>query len=238
MSLPPLYFSSVTVPPNDVDLDKWFPEATFSPQYHDYFFGEVKAQENSLLALKIISHMGKGFLKSIEPLQEHCSKYRALSALKKSEEICKTVSYDLGLDTKRKIVIFAWHRAVMTDLYRRLSDFKAMAVYQNTRPHFKEKYLRRFANSRKYRVLIVNVAAATTKIDLTAANKIFFAESSWRMEDNAQAVLRVHRIGQKRPVSVRWFGLKNDVDDKIQRLIKSKTLEILRNQTKQADSEA
>ena len=200
----------------------------FSDLHHDKIVEDLGKQEESINALIRIMGFGNDLLAALEPLQIHCSKYRCNIALQKNGAICRIVEEELSSDKSRKIVLFAWHRDVMVDLYERLVRFNPLTLYRGSSEDSKKRAVRRFAKVKKYQVFISNIRAANTKIDLTSANQVGFVESSWNMSDNAQAIMRIHRNGQDRPVTVRWFGLENDIDDKIQKLIKLRTLEILR----------
>jgi SNF2 family DNA or RNA helicase len=88
----------------------------------------------------------------------------------------------------------------------------------------REKNLKLFAHDSSTKVLIANIHAAGTAINLTNCNQVLMAESSWTPADNAQAIARCHRIGQKQPVFVRWVTLTDDpIDRKVSDIVKRKT---------------
>jgi SNF2 family DNA or RNA helicase len=71
-------------------------------------------------------------------------------------------------------------------------------------------------------VLIGQLQAAGTAINLTAANQVLFAESSWVPAENLQAAKRCHRMGQHRPVFVRISALDDSIDELIADTIQRK----------------
>ena len=83
-----------------------------------------------------------------------------------------------------------------------------------------------FQNNKKTRVFIGNITAAGTAITLTAAHNVVFAECEWVPAMMAQAAMRCHRIGQKNPVTIRFFSLSNSIDERISEKIKRKTKEL------------
>jgi DNA repair protein RAD5 len=60
-------------------------------------------------------------------------------------------------------------------------------------------------------------------ITLTAASEVAVIGPKYTPTDNTQAVLRVHRIGQKRPVRVRFFYIDNGSDKKLQKTLMRRT---------------
>jgi SNF2 family DNA or RNA helicase len=81
-------------------------------------------------------------------------------------------------------------------------------------------------NNKKCKVFIGNIMAAGTAINLTVASHVYFVEQDWVPGNNAQAVMRVHRIGQDKNVSVHFVTIDKSLDTKIAYLLKKKTQEL------------
>jgi SWI/SNF-related matrix-associated actin-dependent regulator of chromatin subfamily A-like protein 1 len=81
----------------------------------------------------------------------------------------------------------------------------------------------KFQSDPKCRVFVGQVVAAGTAITLTAAHQVMFVEADWTPANNQQAAMRCHRIGQTKPVTVRFVGMANSIDERIQRVLKQKT---------------
>ena len=60
-----------------------------------------------------------------------------------------------------------------------------------------------------------HVIAAGVAITLTAAAKLVFVEQSWTPGDLDQAMKRIHRIGQTRPVHIQTAYLAGSLDDAV-----------------------
>ena len=58
---------------------------------------------------------------------------------------------------------------------------------------------------------------------LTAAREVVFIDADWSAVANAEAVMRVHRLGQAGPVRVRFLGLASSYDRRGQRVLKVQT---------------
>lgn len=76
------------------------------------------------------------------------------------------------------------------------------------------------------RVFIGNIKAAGTGLTLTAACKLDMLESDWTPAGNAQAIKRVHRIGQKSQVRARFITLADSIDEAVNRIVAEKTAAI------------
>lgn len=77
-------------------------------------------------------------------------------------------------------------------------------------------------------VFLISMKAGGLGLNLTEANHVFILDPWWSPSIEAQAIDRVHRIGQTRPVHVTRFVIKNSIEERIlelqerkQRLAKS-----------------
>ncbi|KAK9160686.1 hypothetical protein Syun_007027 [Stephania yunnanensis] len=67
-------------------------------------------------------------------------------------------------------------------------------------------------------VLLMSLKAGGIGLNLTAASNIFLMDPWWNPAVEEQAVMRIHRIGQKRTVSVRRFIVKDTVEERMQQV--------------------
>lgn len=127
-----------------------------------------------------------------------------------------------GMD---KVVVFAIHRDVITYFRECLAAYDPVIVWGGTTPEKRQRNIERFIHNAKCRVFIGNINAAGTGIDGLQGScaEVVFLESSWTPASNAQAVMRVHRIGQKKPVRVRFMALADSIDERVQTVLKRKT---------------
>lgn len=72
-------------------------------------------------------------------------------------------------------------------------------------------------------VLCATVETVSEGLTLTHADTVHMVERSYRPSKNEQAIRRVHRIGQTRPVTVLHYVSKGSVDESMVRLLKQKT---------------
>lgn len=72
-----------------------------------------------------------------------------------------------------------------------------------------------------FRSLFLNRAGAVG-INLTQANRVFLMEPSFNPALEAQAIGRVHRLGQKRNVEIVRFVMKDSVESRILEMLEKK----------------
>ena len=82
----------------------------------------------------------------------------------------------------------------------------------------------RFSHDPEVNVILCSVKAAGVGITLTVANHVFLADLWWSPAVDFQAIDRVHRLGQTKPVSVLRFLVKDSIDEKIYALQKEKNV--------------
>lgn len=70
----------------------------------------------------------------------------------------------------------------------------------------------RFQGEPDCRFFAGNIRAAGTGLTLTAASEIVIFEPDWSPANNLQALMRVHRLGQKNNVRARFIALANSID--------------------------
>jgi len=71
-------------------------------------------------------------------------------------------------------------------------------------------------------ILLASIKAAGQGLNLTAASRAFIMEPMWNPAAEAQAVDRIYRIGQKRPVLVKRYQMEQSIELKIVELQRRK----------------
>jgi SWI/SNF-related matrix-associated actin-dependent regulator 1 of chromatin subfamily A len=147
---------------------------------------------------------------------------RQMIGVAKAPSIVKLVidEFQDGLD---KILIFAWHTSVIEILRKGLADYNPVVINGATPIKDRHDLVTQFQTDPNCRVFIGNIIAAGEGITLTASNHVLFAEQSWVPKDNIQAAKRAHRIGQDKPVFVRFASFAGTIDDLITRAVARKT---------------
>ncbi|KAL0414353.1 UNVERIFIED_CONTAM: DNA repair protein B [Sesamum radiatum] len=82
----------------------------------------------------------------------------------------------------------------------------------------REKVLHEFAETEHKRILLMSLKAGGVGLNLTAASNVFLMDPWWNPAVEEQAIMRIHRIGQKRTVRVRRFIVKDTVEERMQQV--------------------
>jgi SWI/SNF-related matrix-associated actin-dependent regulator 1 of chromatin subfamily A len=111
-----------------------------------------------------------------------------------------------------KIVVFAHHKAVVSELMVGLKDYLPVVVAGDISQELRQKAVDAFQNAPACRVFIGSISAAGVGITLTAASHVVFCELDWTPAMLSQCEDRCHRIGQKDSVLVQHLVLEGSLD--------------------------
>jgi SWI/SNF-related matrix-associated actin-dependent regulator 1 of chromatin subfamily A len=162
----------------------------------------------------------------ISGVADSISTLRRYMGLQKVEPIVEMVKAAFKAKAYEKLVIFAIHRDVIENLRVGLRELKPVVLYGGTDPEKRQRNIDRFQNNPACKVFIGNIQAAGTAITLTAAHNVWFVEQDWVPGNNAQAVMRCHRIGQENPVTVRFISLDQSLDHAVMLILKRKVRDL------------
>ena len=231
--LPPLTINTVVVPAGKVCLETHYIMDVLS-EGKASVIAEIERQASALReSLSVIrdNHDSRGHgtsleersLKVLEAMSTSAAKFRKYVALAKVPAVVETVVAELQEDKNKKIVIFAYHKSVIDQLNVDLEEFKPVKLFGGTPANRRQAFIDRFNDpNSSCRVFIGQVLAAGTAINLTVASDLIFVEQDYVPGNNAQAVMRCHRIGQDKPVRVRIFALAGTIDERIEELLRKK----------------
>ena len=75
-----------------------------------------------------------------------------------------------------------------------------------------------FATRPKFTVLLLSLRAGGVGLNLTCAKRVFMMDPWWSFAVEAQAIDRVHRMGQTEAVSVTRFIVQESIEEKMLRV--------------------
>ncbi|KAI6780100.1 SNF2 superfamily RAD5 protein [Emericellopsis cladophorae] len=78
--------------------------------------------------------------------------------------------------------------------------------------------LREFAEGQGFTVLLLSLRAGGVGLNLTSAGRVFMMDPWWSFAVEAQAIDRVHRMGQESEVFVKRFVVKGSVEERMLRV--------------------
>lgn len=132
------------------------------------------------------------------------------------------------LEDRQKLVIMGHHAEVLDALCDGLARFKPLRVSGGVSPKAKGEAETLFREDPARRVFVGNLLAAGEAIDLSVADDIVMAESSWVPGENEQAIRRIVNMTKRRE-NIAWFAtLAGSIDEQIQRANMRKTADLVK----------
>lgn len=147
---------------------------------------------------------------------DHIAILRHQLALSKVERAAAHIE-DLLLENS-KVVVFAYHRDVISELNQKLCHYGVHAITGNTPNIMRQIYVTNFQEDPKKRIFLGQFQAAGDGITLTAASTAVFVESSWTPGEIEQAADRIHRIGQKKAVLIQFLVIERSLEEHMLRI--------------------
>jgi SNF2 family DNA or RNA helicase len=185
----------------------------------------VKKLEDCVEVQELVYRLEEGA--PIPEADPHIASFRKICGLAKAEAVAENVIEMLSHGQIDKIVLFAYHREVISILREKLRDFGAVHVWGGDSDAVRQSAIDSFQSQTNVRVFIGQITACATAVTLTAAHHCVFVETSWVPSDNEQAMYRLRRIGQKSQIMVRIAHLDKSIDEAIQRTVARKVRGLL-----------
>lgn len=165
---------------------------------------------------------------AMKELAPHVAQLRRVIGMTKAPAVAALVT-DLieASDGDNPIIVFAHHTEVVATIAEALRA-KGVSVCTVTGASSitqRQEAVDGF-QSGKYDVFVGNIIAAGVGITLTRSCYEIFAEEDWTPSNNEQAMMRAHRIGQTRSVTVQFATLANSIDEAIQAAVARKAADI------------
>ena len=226
--LPPISFHHTPVEAGLVDVKRWYPEIYLGMTDLETVKNQV-AQEIATIDAMARTMGGEtdDFAKALSSLQARTNASRRWTELQKCMPVAEMIHEELLSGAYDKIVIFCWHANAVEEMWYQLKPFNPVRVWGATSDRNRRKAEREFQQDPKCRVFIGNIQAAGVAINLNAAHEVAFLGSSYVPSDNAQAAMRCHDVRQLHPVRVRFFYIPGTTDEKVQKILKRKTRDLV-----------
>jgi len=126
------------------------------------------------------------------------------------------------LDEGHKALVFSQFTSFLALVRRRLDRDGVVYEYLDGKTRDRAARIERFQGDPACRLFLISLKAGGTGLNLTAADYVFLLDPWWNPAVEAQAVDRVHRIGQERPVIAYRLIARDTVEEKILELQKTK----------------
>jgi len=156
---------------------------------------------------------------------------RRVNATLKTPAVFNTIKFEIENNLVDKLVIFCYHREPIKLLGSLLpaKGIKTGVLYGGTPEKKREAALKAFRRPTKEggsRVLVCQILAAGTAIDLSVACEGIALEEDWVPGNNAQAFERMGGYKQTNPITIRKVYLPNSIDLDVSETLSRKEREL------------
>jgi SWI/SNF-related matrix-associated actin-dependent regulator of chromatin subfamily A-like protein 1 len=211
------FFETITVPRSDAALP---PElAQLVPQI-------IQADEELQNALGVNDSTSQ--LSTLESMASSLATLRRYTLMAKLPAIAEQIIEDLTTNQIPKLTVFGIHKIGIKWLAEKLRQFNPITITGDTPAEKRQPNIDKFQSDSAVRLILGNIDAMGTGVDglQNVCDECIFIEESWVPSQNAQAVMRLCRIGQKNPVRARVFSLFGSVDERVTDVLTDKTREL------------
>lgn len=136
-----------------------------------------------------------------------------------SDELTDSSKQDVAMDLitdspDEAFVVFSWFKAAARALAARLEaqGIQCFVVDGDTKHGDRADYIERF-QAGEGRVFIGTISTLGESVTLHRASNLITLDRSWNPAANSQAMDRVYRIGQKKPVTITHLVARGTVDE-------------------------
>ncbi|KDN45911.1 hypothetical protein K437DRAFT_223989 [Tilletiaria anomala UBC 951] len=128
-------------------------------------------------------------------------------------------------DSKLKAVVFSQFTSFLdlVEVVLKRNKFAFVRLDGSSTQREREDVLREFRDAPRQMIMLISLRAGGVGLNLTSANHVFLLDCWWNSSIEDQAVDRIHRIGQTRPVTVHRYLINNSIEERIMAIQRRKT---------------
>jgi hypothetical protein len=163
----------------------------------------------------------------MEANAEHDAELRIMTAMAKVKPLADEIEFVLGNGLIERTVAFGYHTEPLEALVAELRQRKLRAALITGKTTRAQRIqIQADFHSGMTDVLVGNLIAAGTAIDLSCASHGYFLEMAWLPADNAQAASRLVNLQTRAPVTFDIVSWPGSFDDRMQQVLLRRVREI------------
>ncbi|KAI8341863.1 SNF2 family N-terminal domain-containing protein [Chlamydoabsidia padenii] len=138
-----------------------------------------------------------------------------------AEELSKLRSEDQTI----KSIVFSQFVSFLDLIYWRLSrmGFSCIRLDGSMSPAQRAAAIEHFSTNPDITVFLISLKAGGVALNLTEASRVFICDPWWNPAAELQAMDRIHRLGQYRPILITRLIIENSIESRIIQLQEKKT---------------
>ena len=125
-----------------------------------------------------------------------------------------------------KSIVFSQFVSFLDIVYWVLNNagFNCVKLDGRMSPQQRDAVIKSFMNTPQITVFLVSLKAGGVALNLTEASRVFICDPWWNPAVEDQAMDRIHRLGQRRPVKITRLIVENSIESRIVQLQEKKHL--------------
>lgn len=144
----------------------------------------------------------------------------------KIEALREELSMMMSMDPSSKAIVFSQFTSMLDLCAFRLEQtgIKCVRLHGSMSMDARTKAIDKFTNDPDARVFLMSLKAGGVALNLTAASHCFVLDSWWNPATEWQAMDRIHRLGQYKPMRCVKFVISGTIEERIVKLQEKKRL--------------
>ncbi|OZJ02723.1 hypothetical protein BZG36_05107 [Bifiguratus adelaidae] len=103
------------------------------------------------------------------------------------------------------------------------AGFECVKLDGRMSPQQRDATIKAFSNNPNITVFLISLKAGGVALNLTEASQVFICDPWWNPSTEIQAMDRIHRLGQHRPIKITRLIIENSIESRIVQLQEKKT---------------
>ena len=130
-----------------------------------------------------------------------------------------------AFESNQKVIVFSYFRKTIDLVTQHLGEHAIGPITGSTSSQERQNLVDQFQNSPEPKVLVGQIQAAGTGLNIQAASVIILCEPQIKPSLETQAIARAHRMGQVRNVQVHRLIVPHSVDEQMLQMLAEKQAE-------------
>ncbi|KAI0427615.1 P-loop containing nucleoside triphosphate hydrolase protein [Xylaria sp. FL1042] len=116
-----------------------------------------------------------------------------------------------------KSIVFSFWTSSLTFVQKALTttDIRCVRIDGSLSLSNRERTIQAFREDEEIKVILMTISCGGVGLDLTAASRVHLLEPQWNPAIEEQALSRVHRMGQRRPVVTMRYVVKDSTEESV-----------------------
>ena len=125
-----------------------------------------------------------------------------------------------------KCIVFSQFVSFLDIIEWRLqrAGFRTVKLDGTMTPQQRDLIIEAFTTNPRVQVFLISLKAGGVALNLTEASHVFLMDPWWNPAVEAQAMDRIHRLGQYRPIQIKRLIVENSIEARIVQLQEKKNL--------------